>query len=546
MSIFADARMRAGVWLRERKERIEARRAERQARAIQDVHGHSRFWLLNVPATATILAAITEWYWALLFCIEATGAVDWNWETAVGSAQPATGLWNFAFAAHLPVLVGLICATAPIVMISMIWLPVQFAMRGSGRWRRGTMIGVGLLANILVIVSGTVVMNYNRQDQVRDALVVEQTAEQGRAAIDARLTFEQEQLRLALANANPYLNQAANVGAAEWERSYVAQARASNDPRLPMLERALGAARAADQRRANIERLTVERAQAAPEAAAAANVEDTVGVGLNTFAQYVEVYRPPFIALICTMIGIFGTWWVIAMLEHMNPRDVLRSGWADEDHRIEDMREQPSPEAQPFMRQTVMREENLETGEVKIQVTPKPHWRTVKKGKPQKVSVQPEIPPSETGVVNDGGNRQATSKVAATEEIPVEPVDHANHDGSENHANDETDNIEHVEPSDVIELTADEEAALGEELWTPVEKEREDDDSGHDAGQADEEQRAHGEQEQEDTLHIDPSEQPDDQPEDAGPEDYDSEDEAEADEADRHAEANPARLIAAK
>ena len=403
------ARLRAGAWNRERRERAEEKRRERDLAAAQDSHHHSRFWLLNVPALATICAAIVEWYWAVLFCIEATGQLGMDWRTSVGSDTAAEGAWHFLFDIQsVWVLIGLILATMPIVMLSMIWLPVQFAMRGAGRVRRGSLIAVGLLANVLVIVSGTVVMNYNRQDQVREDLVIEQTAMQGRAAIDARLTFEQEQLRLALSNTNPYLNQAANVGAAEWERSYVAQARATNDPRLPMLERALGAARAADQRRANIERLTVERATAAPEAASAAIVNDTVGAELNTFAQHVEVWRPPFVAFICTLIGIFGAWWTLAMLERLNPKDVLRSGWADEAHRIEDQREQEPIAKNPAKMQTVVREENPETGEKRILVTPKPHWRTLKKGQRQQVEVPPEMLPDEDGVFHDGGNRQAS------------------------------------------------------------------------------------------------------------------------------------------
>jgi len=394
------ARLRAGQMWREHRERVEEKRT---SAAMTSEHGHGRFFLLHVPALATICAAITEWYWAILFCIEATGAIDWNYETSFGNAVSSASVWNFAFSTHWPVFLGLVCATIPIVMLSMVWLPVQFAMRGSGRWRRGSVIMVGVLANILVIVSGTVVMNHNRQDQVRDAVVIEQSAAQGRAAIEARLAFEQEQLRLALTNTNPYLNQAASVGAEEWERSYVAQARATNDPRLPQLERALGAARAADERRANIERLTIERATAAPEAASAANVEDTVGAELNTFAQYVEVWRPPFIAVICTLIGIFGAWWVLALMQGLNPRDVMRSGWADEAHRIEDLRDEPSVAPQPMKppREVVT---DAETGEELIKITPKPHWRKAK-GKKQRVETQPVILPDETGVDHDGGGR---------------------------------------------------------------------------------------------------------------------------------------------
>jgi len=398
------ARLKASVWLRERKERAEEKKAT--AAAMSSEHGHGRFFLLHVPAMATICAAIVEWYWALLFCIEATGSIDWNYSTTSGTEVAAANIWNFAFQSHIPIFLGLVCATIPIVMLSMVWLPVQFAMRGAGMWRRGTVIAVGVLANLLVIVSGTVVMNGNRQEQVRAEIVVEQTAQQGRAAIDARLAFEQEQLRLALANTNPYLNQAANVGAEEWERSYVAQARASNDPRLPQLERALGAARAADARRANIERLTVERATAAPEAASAANVEDTVGAELNTFAQIVEVWRPPFVAVICCLIGIFGAWWVLALMQGLNPRDVLRSGWADEGHRIEDLRSQPSvvPEPMQAPREAIY---DAETGEELTHVRSTWRKKPKRKGKPERVETTPDIPPDETGVRIDGGNRIA-------------------------------------------------------------------------------------------------------------------------------------------
>lgn len=413
------ARLRAGQIWRDRKERIEAKKA---TAALNSEHGHGRFFLLHVPATATVLAAFVEWYWAILFCIEATGSVDWNYETAIGAGVASTSLWNFAFSTHWPVFIGLVCATVPIVMLSMVWLPVQFSMRGSGRWRRGSVIAVGVLANILVIVSGTVVMNYNRQDQVREAVVMEQTAAQGRAAIDARLEFAREELRIATTNTNPYLNQAANVGAAEWERSYVAQARATNDPRLPQLERALGAARRADALRADIERLTIERATAAPEAASAANVTDTVGAELNTFAQYVEVWRPPFIAVICTLIGIFGAWWVLALMQGLNPRDVMRSGWADEGHRIEDKRAEEPVAAQPMRpaREVVT---DAETGEELVRITPKPHWRRTK-GKAQKVETAPEIPPDETGVEYDGGGRSGSVAGA----VSIAPDAEANYD----------------------------------------------------------------------------------------------------------------------
>ena len=410
MSVIDGAKVRWREW----REHVAEKKAAARAVRSHDPHGHSRFWLLNIPAAATICAAIVEWYWAMLFCIEATGHIDWNWETGLGSGQPTTSDWNFAFSAHLPVLIGLMCATAPIVMISMVWLPVQFVMRGSGRWRRGTVVAVGLLANILVIVSGTVVMNYNRQTQVRDALVVEQSADANRAMLQANVEGLQHELDTLMNHRSTYVATAASVGADAYERGYVAQARATSDPRLPLLERALGAARRADDLRGQILAARQAAATAAPAAATAATVQDDVGATLNSFAEHVTVWRPPAVAAITTLIGILGAWWVIALLEHLNPKDVLRSGWADAEHRIEDMRgaevvdsEGRRKEVEPMdPPRTVVTD--AETGEEMTRV--KPHWRKLKKGKKVQVEVQVEDrgpKQDETGVAADGGGRIA-------------------------------------------------------------------------------------------------------------------------------------------
>lgn len=430
------AKERWNAWRTEARERSRERKAERlaakEAAAVGGDAGHPAWWLLSVLFFAVIFAAVVEWLWALLFCIEATGHIDWNLDTAAGNnGDPSVFLWNFAFSAHWPVFIGLVAATIPIVAWSMIWLPIVMMAQHVGRWRKGTMIAAGLLCNTLVIVSGTVVMNYNRQQQVREALVVEETAQQGRAAIQARLGFEQEQLRLALANTNPYLNQAANVGAVEWERSYVAQARATNDPRLPMLERALGAARAADQRRANIERLTVELAQAPTESAVAANVEDRQGAGMNAFAQQVEVWRPPFLAVTCTLIGIFGAWWLVGVYDRVRDRKASapENPFFDPARAVEDLRDEPRVRGKP----AVMKERmfDAETGDELIEV--RGHRRIKRAGKNKRfaeVEIPLEsVPPDERGVQLESDLRAARSTDRAEEhadnDAEAEPQDHA-------------------------------------------------------------------------------------------------------------------------
>ena len=411
---FKEQRERAGAWLNDLKARRQAEKALKH-HAAEQLHGHSRFFLLNVPMTATVCAALVEVYWAILFCVEATGRLDWNVETASGSGVAPSLAWDFAFSSHLPVFLGLACATAPIVMISMVWLPVQFVMRGSGRWRRGSLIAVGLLANALVIVSGTVVMNGNRQEQVREGLVVEQQAEQSRAGLEARRAQIQGRLNTLTDSSNTTLQaQAARAGAVGWD-SYIqtAQRQAAEGTisaaRLALIERARGSAVAAEEYQRQIDDLTVQIATAPTAAAVAANVEDEVGQGLNTFSQLVEVYRPPFVALIATLIGVLGSWWTLAMLEGMNPRDVLRSGWAPEGLRIEDMRDREAKPAQPMdpVREAVF---DSDTGEELIPRRATWARKPKRKGKPETVSITPDIPPDEKGVEVDGGERIAVGR----------------------------------------------------------------------------------------------------------------------------------------
>ena len=494
MSIMDQARV---MW-RESRERAAERKAARAAAAVS--HHDSRFWLLSVPALATILAAIVEWYWAILFCIEATGRLEWNWETAAGNSPGAesVNLWDFSFSAHIPVLFGLMCATAPIIMWSMVWLPVQFKARGSGRVRRGSMIATGILANILVIVSGTVVMNYNRQDQVRASLVVEQSADASRAAIGARLQVAQAELaRITDPSMTTNEARAARAGVAGWQ-TYIRESR--SDASVPAADRqrivrAMGSAEAADALRQRIEDLTVQQATAEPAAATAAVVQDDVGAGMNTFAQYAGVYRPPFVALLCTLVGIFGVWWWIALKERLDAgMPIARSdGVFIEDHSGE-AKAQPAEQdardvaeamvaagadprfAADMARDAAKRDTkkkrvfNPETGQWEVYVQPKGHWRpTGKKQKNPDGSVTEEIAretldlPDETGVP-DGGARAGSVAEDAPATAPID-VEEREADGREDDRADNNSDaynlvISEIDQSTLQDYTDEERLAL--------------------------------------------------------------------------------------
>jgi hypothetical protein len=421
-----------------------------QAKAERDPH----FWLLTVPGVATILAGIVEWYWAMLFCIEATGRAEWSWETAAGNTgAERVDQWSFAFSSRsLWVLIGLVCATAPIVMWSMAWLPVSMKAEGSGRWRRGTMIATGILANLLVIISGTVVMNYNRQEQVRDALVIEQTAAQGRAAIQAQIdALDQELARLGDKRINnEYAAIAANVGVAAYDSDYLSPEAMRRSPpeRRDILIRARGAAVRGDAIREQKLQLVANLAAAAPEAATAANVEDRVGVGLNTFAQYAEVYRPPFVALLCTLVGIFGAWWWVALSERINARIAVPIDGVGDDHMIEDLRDEPAYQPEP-MRAAEPKMFDADTGEELVHV--KAHIK--RKGKKTRVEDRPAPLPDERRVESPSDMRERPG------DAEEQPKDDAR-DGREPEAHEGQEG-----PEESIEALSDEDllAAYGEE-----------------------------------------------------------------------------------
>lgn len=460
-------RLRAGQMMRERKERAAEKRAAKAAERRQGGHD-SRFWLLSIPATATLCAAFVEVYWATLFCIEATGSLDGSWSTSLGSAQAAAGAWHFVFdIRNVFVLVGLIAATIPIVMWSMVWLPVQMKARGHGRWRRTTMIVAGLLANALVIISGTVVMNSNRQDQVRAQLVTEQSADQGRAALVAQRDAIHQRWATLTDSSNTTLQaQAARAGTAGWA-SYIATARQQlaagtiSQQRFDLIERAQGSAVAAEAYQQQMDAMTGRIAASAPVAATQAVVQDNVGIGLNTFAQYATVYRPPFVALICTIIGIFGAWWWVGLAEAMDRHSISLSGWADEAHRIEDLRAEEPVTAQPMKppREVVT---DAETGEELIRVTPKPHWR---KRKPQKVDINPEVPPDETGVAQDGGQRIGTKgeHEPLTSNVQSHVEDHQDNSGDDGADRHEPSTLPNVARVSTNEHAANEGADEGDE-----------------------------------------------------------------------------------
>lgn len=410
------------VWLRERQERSAEKKAARVAHPTR--YFHSDAFLITLTFFAVVTAGVVEWAWAVLFTINTTGLLVFNTSWALGDPLQMVA----AFDARWPVLLGRALAMVVIVVWSMIWLPMWFKARGGGRWLRVTMAVFGLVCNGLVIWQGTFVLNETRQDQIRSEMVVEQTADQGRAAIGARIAVaEQELARITDAANTSNEARAARAGVAGW-RTYIREAQA--DPGVPAADRqrivrAMGSAEAADAIRRRIEDLTVQRATTAPEAATVASVEDTEGAVINSIGRKAEVYWPLVAAMGTTGIGIFGAWWLVYVWSMARPYEVPsgRSGWAGEDLQVEDQRANEAIVPQPMKpAEQKQRVYNAETGAEEVFVQPRGYWR--KSGRKQKnadgtegevAEFMPDPLPDETGVMEDGGARMASS--------PAGPID---------------------------------------------------------------------------------------------------------------------------
>jgi hypothetical protein len=184
--------------------------------------------------------------------------------------------------------------------------------------------------------------------------------------------------------------------------------------RLALIERAAGSATHQVNLHNQILAMTGQIAAAAPAAATAAHVQDDVGAGMDQFSQLVQVYRPPGVAMICTIIGILGAFWWIAVAERFMTERAARI--EDAKHILEDKRAEDAIAAEPMK---APREEVFDalTGERLAHV--KPHWRKMKpkKGKPTQVDLPPsQMPPDEVGVPTGTGDERG-ALVAAAESL---------------------------------------------------------------------------------------------------------------------------------
>lgn len=375
-------------------------------------------WLVRAAHFASWVAMACLVYFLGLYCLDI--ARDRAGELHITHAGTWVGELQFWF----PYVIGFAVISFGIPYVAKIAIPTFMSLSWREHaWPKVWALFIAVCVS-LVVISGTfAVQGHTLMERDRESAVAVEGVGNARAAMQAEIDGITADLNTAMNNPNRIMAQAASVGvlggAEEWERSYVAQARATNDPRLPLLERATGAARAAkaaSDRRAELRRQlavapTVASVQGEVVTARTSWIADTLG--------WLEGMRALLLSFVMDIVALMMPWIALRLEQARNRQLGLRtsvaaSGWADESHRIEDLRGKAifdsfgNPKKTEPLTPYTEKVMDAETGEELVKVRPREYWRRrgARKGKPTKVDIVPDIPPDEVGV-----NAYATGRV---------------------------------------------------------------------------------------------------------------------------------------
>jgi hypothetical protein len=456
------ARLRAGVWMRERKERAEEKKLQNRRRYAE--HGAPLLWvwLLVFIAVSTLIGST----WMLLvFIAGSVGQVDWAFDWRAGNdGEPAR--WNWFAEANIHAIYGggLFLFCLGIATFNAVWLHIRHYLQGLFL---NVATGIGIAIALFMISGAIVTQQWGTDARTRDQVVNANTAQAGVAAVGAEIAaIETEMARLCAPNLTTYQAQACRSGEVAWTER-MATARTQRDYQLAGIERALADARQGDRWRARLLELRQQAAVASVETVEAVAATVTATGFMATFSRFLEEIRKPFIAVLgellaMTMFGVALAAW----RSRVPAMDIERSGWADEAHRIEDLRHEPVRETEPL---TPMKRRytDADTGDEIEESFVRAHKRErkIKRGEKVKVQIQPDIPPDETGA-QDGGNRTASVTIGGLMEAESviaaagpEDEGHQEHTRQEPDAEAigvETAKVEQDEPSDELPVFEDE------------------------------------------------------------------------------------------
>lgn len=445
------------VWIREAAEAAAERKA---AKKPDPPHVTVAEWQVSAARFASNVAMCVLVYFLWLYTLQIAG------DRAADLHLTHAGGWVGDLRFWFPFIVGFGIMSFGIPYVAKISIPTFMALNWREHlWPKAWALGIALSVS-LVIMAGTFTIQGDAiLERDRASAVAVQQVEQSREGLQAQITAAEQRLRDMRNNSNAYMAQAASVGADGWQ-SYIDQARRTNDARLPMIERAMGAARAADAKQAELDGLRVRLAQSAGTASVERHVTTTAATTwIGSLLDWVESVRAILLSLVMDVCCLMMPW-IARHLELARNRQLGAdvSGWADDAHRIPDMRAEDPITPQPMKPPREVVRDAL-TGEELV--FRKSTWakKPPKKGKPVRIEPDVMAMADEKGAV-DGGDRAARSGDQSAEnehgaERESRPAENEAEEPTQAEAAEAT-------PSDRPADKAEQEAHVGDEPDQPI------------------------------------------------------------------------------
>jgi hypothetical protein len=312
------------------------------------------------------------------------------------------GTWIGDLQFFFPYVLGFAVIAVGIPYVAKLAIPTFMSLDWrTNLWPKAWSLFIAVAVSLVVLAGTFTVQGGAIMERGREAAVAVAGVEQANAALDNQIQGLASRLHDMRNSNQAYMAQAASVGAAGWQ-TYIDRARAENDPQRSRIERAMGAAVAADSLEAQLNQLRARRAAATTTAAVTERVETPHNAWIGQTLDWLEGARAMLLSMVMDIVCLLMPW--IAMrLEQQRAVQLAMAGPRSNLLALPDFSEDDPIEAEPMKppREVVR---DAETGEELERIKPKEYWRR-KKGQRQKVETVPESMPDEVGAAYDGGGR---------------------------------------------------------------------------------------------------------------------------------------------
>ena len=316
---------------------------------------------VTVPLSLVRSAKLAAWmaYFALVYFL-----LLYTFDIARDRAGTAhfthVGFWTGDVRVYAPYLVGFFIVAIGIPYVAKISIPTFMSLDWRMNfWPKLWALFIAAAVSLVVIAGTFTVQGDTLLERDRESAVAVAQVEQSNAVLQAQIAAKEAELRSMMENRNAYLAQAASVGEAEWQRSYIDQTSAT-DPQRDRIVRALGAARAADAVRATLGELRSQAATATTTSAVASRVTTENTSWIASTLGWLEGARAILLSLVMDIVCLIMPW-IALRLEQTRNRQMAFAEPREFDaaHAIEDMRDQPKQKPEPaYELQTKMYDED--------------------------------------------------------------------------------------------------------------------------------------------------------------------------------------------